>query len=294
MVTQLLPLQQPFRELFAAHVASSFPETTRQRLAGWLLERYPDAAKAYRDLGPAIGEPQPVLRSHRKGAELSASEEHPRDAWRETHQTHGLPVERSRNSQRFVCLASLRDYFLEGIVFHPDYSPPWPEKHRFPMWKFHALAQQLYDDQLVEEAELLKPWEVPRDMVLLAHDEAYYEGFCQHALPSALWRRIGFTQRPCHHALVRRTRLEVMGTLIAARQALEYGMAGNCAGGTHHAHRAYGSGYTALNDLAITAKVLLKEELVDRVLICDLDVHQGDGTAEILKERQVDVKGLPL
>eukprot|EP00435_Cladocopium_sp_Y103_P040159 s74_g10.t2 len=115
-------------------------------------------------------------------------------------------------------------------------------------------------------------------------DVDYYEGFCTDSLPAYLWRRIGFTQRPCHAQLVHRTQLEVRGTLLAARKALEHGMAGNLAGGTHHAHRAYGSGYTALNDLAITAKVLLQEEAVARLLICDLDVHQGDGTAEILKD----------
>ncbi|CAE7864905.1 unnamed protein product, partial [Symbiodinium sp. KB8] len=93
-----------------------------------------------------------------------------------------------------------------------------------------------------------------------------------------------FTQRPDHRALVCRTRLEVAGTLLTARLALETGLACNTAGGTHHAHRAWGSGYTALNDLAVTSKVLLQEGVVSRILICDLDVHQGDGTAEILRE----------
>lgn len=176
------------------------------------------------------------------------------------------------------------------LVFHPGYSPPWPDKHRFPMWKFRDLALQLQADGLVHaspasgEAPFLRPVKALEEQVLLAHDQDYYEGFCTNSLPAHLWRRIGFTQRPCHAQLVQRTQLEVSGTLLAARKALERGMAGNLAGGTHHAHRAYGSGYTALNDLEITAKVLLKEEAVARLLICDLDVHQGDGTAEILKE----------
>jgi acetoin utilization deacetylase AcuC-like enzyme len=116
---------------------------------------------------------------------------------------------------------------------------------------------------------------------LRCHDANYYHGFVSDTLPPPLARRIGFTQRPDHAALVARTKLECAATVVAAKQALEYGIAVNCAGGTHHAHRAWGSGFTVLNDLAVAATVL-RDASPLRVAIVDLDVHQGDGTAEIL------------
>ncbi|CAE8703919.1 unnamed protein product, partial [Polarella glacialis] len=168
-------------------------------------------------------------------------------------------------------------------VWHEAYSPPWPAKHRFPMWKFRNLADQLVSDGLFKShAEFLTPKVPPDEWFLLAHDEEYYAGFVNATLDDVRWRRIGFTQTQDHEALVRRTKLEVGGTILAARYALRYGLACNTAGGTHHAHRAWGSGYCALNDLAVTAKLLLEERAASRILICDLDVHQGDGTAEIL------------
>lgn len=168
-------------------------------------------------------------------------------------------------------------------VWHEAYSIPWPQTHRFPMWKFRDLADQLIADGLFDaHAEFLTPEDPPDEWFLAAHDEEYYRGFVEGTLDDTRWRRIGFSQRPDHAALVRRTKLEVAGTVLAARQALAFGLACNTAGGTHHAHRAWGCGYTALNDLAVTARLLLEDGTVSRVLICDLDVHQGDGTAEIL------------
>lgn len=151
------------------------------------------------------------------------------------------------------------------------------------MWKFRDLANQLVCDGLIaSHSDFITPENPPDAWLLQAHDEEYYRGFVSGSLDTGRWRRIGFTQRPDHDALVRRTLLEVSGTVLAARLALSKGLACNTAGGTHHAHRSWGSGYTALNDLAVAALVLLEESAVDRVLICDLDVHQGDGTAEIL------------
>lgn len=151
------------------------------------------------------------------------------------------------------------------------------------MRKFQDLADQLVLDGLIQShADFLQPDDPPDWWFLLAHDEEYYRSFVDGTLDEARWRRIGFSQRPDHAALVRRTRLEVAGTVLAARQALRVGLSCNTAGGTHHAHSSWGSGYTALNDLAIAAKLLLEEGAVSSVLICDLDVHQGDGTAEIL------------
>ncbi|CAK9106366.1 unnamed protein product [Durusdinium trenchii] len=174
---------------------------------------------------------------------------------------------------------------LPPSVYHHSYSPPWPPTHRFPMWKFHDLALQLLKDQLVTAWEdFVMPQPLQEEWIFLAHEEDYYRRFCSDTLDPAALRRIGFAQRPDHRQLVARTCWEAAGTLTCAREALKVGMAGHCAGGTHHAHRAWGSGYTVLNDLAITAKVLLQEKAVSKILICDLDVHQGDGTAEILQD----------
>ena len=195
-------------------------------------------------------------------------------------------------SSRVVCFSTSSSSFSSSslsrhppFVYHPAYTAPdWPENHTFAMWKFEDAAQCLLDDGVVRSpGDFFAPEEpIPDDMFLLAHDRAYYEAFVDDTLEPALRRRIGFTQRPSHEALVRRTRLEVAGTLLTARLALEHGIAANVAGGTHHAHRAWGSGYTALNDLAITALALVDEGCVERVAVVDLDVHQGDGTAEIL------------
>eukprot|EP00614_Pseudopedinella_elastica_P007380 CAMPEP_0172587662 /NCGR_PEP_ID=MMETSP1068-20121228/6668_1 /TAXON_ID=35684 /ORGANISM="Pseudopedinella elastica, Strain CCMP716" /LENGTH=304 /DNA_ID=CAMNT_0013382743 /DNA_START=729 /DNA_END=1643 /DNA_ORIENTATION=- len=161
------------------------------------------------------------------------------------------------------------------------------------MSKFADLAHVLLKDGVVASAGDFVPV-LPEDHLtdaqfLRCHGEEYYRGFISDTLPPGLARRIGFTQRPDHQALVSRTKLECAATVRAARLALEHGLAVNCAGGTHHAHRHWGSGFTVLNDLAIAASVLRTESLEAnpsqdfRVAIVDLDVHQGDGTAEILK-----------
>jgi len=192
----------------------------------------------------------------------------------------------NRCTLRWMTLRRAADACLQKgppTVWHEAYSPPWPPSHRFPMCKFRNLADQLVRDGLHEShCSFLKPEEPPTEWLLLAHDEEYYRNFVDDTLDRTMWRRIGFSQRPDHVALVRRTCLEVAGTVLAARNALAWGLACHTAGGTHHAHRSWGSGYTVFNDLAIAAKVLLDEKVVSRILICDLDVHQGDGTAEIL------------
>ncbi|KAJ8604541.1 hypothetical protein CTAYLR_000983 [Chrysophaeum taylorii] len=162
------------------------------------------------------------------------------------------------------------------MVFHPQYSIPWPETHRFAMWKFEDLWREATASGLA--TRFYEPSEAPSEALHRAHDAAYLRAWETDTLPPHLWRRIGFTQRPDHAALVRRTSLEVGGTLLAADLAQTYGLACNLGGGTHHAHRDYGSGYTALNDLAVAALAAS-----GRPLVVDCDVHQGDGTADILK-----------
>jgi acetoin utilization deacetylase AcuC-like enzyme len=123
------------------------------------------------------------------------------------------------------------------------------------------------------------PEEAPRALLLAVHEAAYVDAVLAAAVPPAIERRIGFAVTP---AVARRAQLSVGGTLLAARLALAHGFAANVAGGSHHAMPAGGAGFCVFNDLAVAAVALLRERAVSRLLIVDLDVHQGDGTAVCL------------
>ena len=122
-------------------------------------------------------------------------------------------------------------------------------------------------------------------MLELVHDPEYISSFCSGQLDAAAMRRIGFGEVTSTQLLIDRTKAEVAGTLLTAELALQHGLAVNTAGGTHHAFSNYGSGFCILNDLAITAELLLSRGACSRILICDLDVHQGDGTAALFENR---------
>ena len=167
------------------------------------------------------------------------------------------------------------------IVYHPAYSKPvMPENHRFPMPVFRAIYRRLISDGVaVPGKNLFQPARMPSEEELAAaHCEDYVNAFCVGTLDDSALRKIGL---PWSDDLVERTLAEVSGTILTADLALAAGVAVNTAGGTHHAHRDHGSGFCIFNDLAITAKRVLARGAVDRVLIVDLDVHQGDGTARI-------------
>lgn len=186
--------------------------------------------------------------------------------------------------ERFTPYGTLAPSYAPPMVYHPNYSCAWPEKHRFPMRKFSDLYNVVTENgpnQILKSIqELFCPQHLPDDTFTVVHSPEYYYGFVNKELPPEAMRRIGFPV-PHSDGLIARTRLEVAGTLLTARLALEYGLACNLAGGTHHAFRDYGSGYTILNDLAVTAKALQRDESVGQIAIIDADVHQGDGTASI-------------
>ena len=166
------------------------------------------------------------------------------------------------------------------IVYHPHYVAPLPQGHRFPMVKFQKLYELLLKDGILTPENLYQP-EIPDQSLLeLVHTPDYIENYCQGTLDAKAQRRIGLPWSP---ELVRRTCTAVGGTILTAKLALEYGIACNTAGGTHHAFPDFGSGFCIFNDLAIAARVLQKWGLVKQVLIVDLDVHQGDGTAFIFQ-----------
>ncbi len=167
------------------------------------------------------------------------------------------------------------------IVYHPDYVAPLPEGHRFPMAKFRQLYELLLADNVAQKDQFYTPTRPPQELIELVHTPEYVQAYYQGTLEAKAQRRIGLPWSP---ALVNRTCVAVGGTILTAQLALKQGLACNTAGGTHHAFPSYGSGFCIFNDLAIASRVLQKLGLVQKILIVDLDVHQGDGTAFIFQD----------
>ena len=156
-----------------------------------------------------------------------------------------------------------------------------PPKHRFPMQKYALLRARLLADGLVGEDDLVPARTAPLEDVFAVHDADYVQGFLDGTLDQKTIQRIGF---PWSEEMVMRSLGSVGSTLAAVESALEDGISGSLAGGTHHAYREFGSGYCVFNDLAIAARRLLDRGAVERVLVFDVDVHQGDGTAAIFED----------
>ncbi|MEG4802133.1 histone deacetylase [Microcoleus sp. ARI1-B5] len=167
------------------------------------------------------------------------------------------------------------------IIYHEDYVAPLPPDHRFPMAKFRMLYQMLLAEGVADKSQFHAPELPPQEWIELVHDHRYVQAYCNGTLDAKAMRRIGL---PWSRALANRTCTAVAGTVLTAKLALDCGLACNTAGGTHHAFPNYGSGFCIFNDLAIACRVLQKIGLVRKVLIVDLDVHQGDGTAVIFQD----------
>ena len=162
------------------------------------------------------------------------------------------------------------------IIYHERYSAPLPSTHRFPMEKFRLLRSLLLEEEVIQPQQIFSPLSITRQDLERIHKRSYHEAFSRDQLTLPEQRRIGL---PATRPLVQRTWLAVGGTLLTARMALRHGVACHLAGGTHHAHPGFGSGFCIFNDVAIAAKVLLDHGELERILVVDLDVHQGDGTA---------------
>ena len=176
-----------------------------------------------------------------------------------------------------------------ALVHHPDYVAPLPPGHSFPMDKYGLVMAALAD--LRVNFRLHAPGPAPRDWIEAVHDPAYVAAVFDGTLSRAQERRIGF---PVTATMVRRSRLVIGGTYLAARIALggvgcaadaAGGFAANTAGGSHHALPDGGAGYCIFNDLAVAGARLLAEGRIERLAVVDLDVHQGDGTAAIFAGR---------
>jgi acetoin utilization deacetylase AcuC-like enzyme len=164
-------------------------------------------------------------------------------------------------------------------AFYSDQFPiPLPPDHRFPIDKYRLLRQAIIADLTSLDIELLVPDPACKDQIRLVHDADYVEKVITGTLGEREIRRIGFPWSP---ELVIRSQRSVGGTIAACRTALQAGVSVNLAGGTHHAHRNFGSGFCLLNDCAVAIKVIQQESPLQRVIVLDCDVHQGDGTAAI-------------
>ncbi|WP_085341112.1 histone deacetylase family protein [Aquidulcibacter paucihalophilus] len=168
---------------------------------------------------------------------------------------------------------------LLPIVHHPDYTADTPDGHRFPMQKFAQLAEILRAEGLAPHG-FVSPEPILREDLIRAHTPAYVDAVLSRTLDSAAVRRIGFN---LSERVVLRAQLATAGTLLAARLALQEGLACNSAGGSHHARADQGAGFCVFNDVAVAASVLLAEGAVKQILVVDLDVHHGDGTALIFR-----------
>jgi acetoin utilization deacetylase AcuC-like enzyme len=163
------------------------------------------------------------------------------------------------------------------IVHHPDYDANFPADHRFPMGKYRLLMERLTAKGLANGAIHVPDPALP-DWLDLAHLPLYVEQVLSSSVPREIEREIGF---PVSERVSRRAQMASAGTVLAARLALKQGIACNTAGGSHHARRAQGAGFCTFNDVGVAASLLLREGVVERILVVDLDVHQGDGTADI-------------
>ncbi len=166
------------------------------------------------------------------------------------------------------------------IAFHPIYKHPLPEGHRFPMIKYELLPQQLLHEGIVSENDFFSPGLPDLEYILAVHEKEYVNHLLNLTLDTRAARKIGF---PLSSELIERELRIAQGTILGCEKALISGIAFNIAGGTHHAYSNRGEAFCLLNDQAIGARYLLDKKLASKILIIDLDVHQGNGTAEIFQ-----------
>ncbi len=164
------------------------------------------------------------------------------------------------------------------VSYAEGYVVPLPERHPFPMTKFALLHDLLLREGLIQPSEVVPPRQADWSDLLYVHTPDYLSRLAEGKLDRQEVRKMGF---PWSKKLVVRSRLAVQGTINAALMALEDGVAGNLAGGTHHAFPGHGEGFCVLNDVAVAIRVLERARWIRRALVIDLDVHQGNGTAAI-------------
>ncbi len=166
------------------------------------------------------------------------------------------------------------------IAWTKDYCHTLPENHRFPMIKYELIPQQLLHEGTVSNDQFFEPELLSEADILAVHSAEYWEKLRLNQLSRSEERRTGF---PLSDQLVKRERIIARGTLECSLLAMQYGIAFNVAGGTHHAFTDRGEGFCLLNDIAVAASYMLRHEKISKALVIDLDVHQGNGTAQIFR-----------
>lgn len=164
------------------------------------------------------------------------------------------------------------------IAWSEIYAHPLPQNHRFPMEKYNLLPEQLLYEGTIKHENLFAPAPLSDDQVIRTHDATYWQKLKDQDLTRQEERRTGF---PLSEELVAREIVIMNGSVQCAEYAMEQGVAMNIAGGTHHAFTDRGEGFCLLNDIAIASHHLLDKGLINKILVIDLDVHQGNGTAQI-------------
>ena len=167
------------------------------------------------------------------------------------------------------------------IAYSPIYKYELPDGHRFPMIKYELLPEQLIYEGTVKEGQFFHPDPAPEEIILRTHDAGYWNKLKHLELSRKEIRAIGF---PLSETLVRRGTHIANGTLQCALFAMDHGIAMNVAGGTHHSFTYKGEGFCLLNDIGIAANQLLEQGIANKILVIDLDVHQGNGTAQIFQD----------
>ncbi|WKN42554.1 histone deacetylase family protein [Tunicatimonas pelagia] len=167
-----------------------------------------------------------------------------------------------------------------SVFFSDQHLYSLPEQHRFPIDKYILVKEQLLYQGIIREAQLTDPGLCSEGDILRVHTPEYWQAVKTRTLPARMVRRIGL---PNTKVSVNRARNSVAGTIAAAEAALQTGIGINLAGGTHHAYADRGEGFSTLNDIAIASRRLLAQQLAERILIIDLDVHQGNGNAVIFQ-----------
>jgi len=166
------------------------------------------------------------------------------------------------------------------VAWTESYILTLPPHHRFPMSKYEVLPHQLIYEGTITEENIFRPTAVDEKWILLSHDEVYWNNLRNLTLTPKEVRRTGF---PLNQEVVDREVIIANGTLLCTQYAIKNGIAMNIAGGTHHAFTHKGEGFCLLNDIAIASNYLLHENLAKKILVVDLDVHQGNGTAQIFR-----------
>ena len=166
------------------------------------------------------------------------------------------------------------------IANHPIYKHELPEGHRFPMLKYELLPKYLLDNKICTIENFFEPQKVSEASILKVHTEDYYRRLLSLDIDEKEIRKMGF---PLRTELVERGHYIIGGTIKGSEYAIKNGVALNIAGGTHHAYADHGEAFCLLNDQAVAAKYLLDNHEIHKILIVDLDVHQGNGTAKIFE-----------